>query len=460
MKPYYWIEVFLKSFSYFTLGLVYLTLEAFVFVPAQANPDSISSSQGSTQQNPQDCQKLLSPSWHPMAEFYGKKGFPYKSAMKRFGIHHYFQDTHSGLKPKEKVSLFFQEMEKTYTNPLTDENLKQQLKDQWLQRAVIEALPDSYIAFLQRRDLELGRDNGDLDLDKILTEIREAQKSSFSAWFNYIMSEDMNVPGWMRYVLLEDLLKTGVYNGEKKNFSLRTQDTANPYPDLNRKALHKAHGVLANYYTNNTEQIGSQDMDLLLRESNPSRMFGNLYGYYLHHYTNATESFDLQITQGQWMKFEQGDEGQAQALFDSLQGQGTGWCVAGSCSTIQNYLNKGDFYVYYSQDVGGKPTIPRIGIARDNTKSQITEIRGRDSDQNLDHFISESGVLDEKLLEFGNEGAEYFKKASDMRKLTEIYETYSRGDELSREDLRFLYEIDKPIEGFGYEETRKDWRNY
>ena len=53
--------------------------------------------------------------------------------------------------------------------------------------------------------------------------------------------------------------------------------------------------------------------------------------------------------------------------------------------------------------------------------------------------------------EFGERGKKYKKRAGDMKKLTSIYNKQQTGEELSREDLRFLYELDGPIEGFGYE---------
>ena len=48
-------------------------------------------------------------------------------------------------------------------------------------------------------------------------------------------------------------------------------------------------------------------------------------------------------------------------LVKSLEGKDTGWCTAGA-STAKTQLEGGDFYLYYSYDSEGNPTIPRIAI--------------------------------------------------------------------------------------------------
>ena len=60
-------------------------------------------------------------------------------------------------------------------------------------------------------------------------------------------------------------------------------------------------------------------------------------------------------------------------------------------------------------------------------------------------------VLEEKLKEFPDK-EEYYKKVSDMKELTKIYKKHQNKEELSKEELTFLYEINDKIKGFGYEE--------
>ena len=84
-------------------------------------------------------------------------------------------------------------------------------------------------------------------------------------------------------------------------------------------------------------------------------------------------------------------------------------------STAQAQLQGGDFYVYYSNDNGGEPTVPRVAIRME--AGNIAEVRGVAPDQNLDSYIAP--VVQEKLEEFPD-GKAYQKKVADMKQLTEI----------------------------------------
>ena len=78
----------------------------------------------------------------------------------------------------------------------------------------------------------------------------------------------------------------------------------------------------------------------------------------------------------------------------------------------------------------------------------VAEVRGVAAEQNLDSYIG--GVVQEKLKEFPD-GAVYEKKAQDMKLLTVAENKVRSGQELSKDDLVFIYEINAPIEGFGYQ---------
>lgn len=78
----------------------------------------------------------------------------------------------------------------------------------------------------------------------------------------------------------------------------------------------------------------------------------------------------------------------------------------------------------------------------------IGEIKGIAKDQNLETNMEKA--LSIKLEEFPDKD-KYLKKVRDMERLTKIYNEYQTR-ELTKEELRFLYEIDGKILGFGYNE--------
>ena len=80
---------------------------------------------------------------------------------------------------------------------------------------------------------------------------------------------------------------------------------------------------------------------------------------------------------------------------------------------------------------------------------KIAEIRGISKDQNLEPEMEE--VVEEKIKDFPDK-EKYYKKVSDMKLLTHIYKKHKNNEELTKEELRFLYEVDGKIIGFGYKE--------
>ena len=103
-------------------------------------------------------------------------------------------------------------------------------------------------------------------------------------------------------------------------------------------------------------------------------------------------------------------------LFDDIKRKGTGWCTAGGMETAKKHINSGDFYVYFTRDMDGNFTVPRIAIRTED--DQIVEIRGVAPDQNIETNLE--AVIKEKLKEF-RDGEVYSKKVHDMEQLTSIY---------------------------------------
>ena len=157
------------------------------------------------------------------------------------------------------------------------------------------------------------------------------------------------------------------------------------------------------------------------------------------------------MKEGKWVKYEHG--GNSYELWLSLQGYRTGWSIAKNENIARDQLANGDFYVYYSLDENEDAKVPRIAIAMNGTK-EITEIRGIADDQNMEPEMLP--ILNKKLNEddkFDKQKIDiYLKRVHDMELLTLIDKKTSYGQELSVDEIRFLYEMDSEILGFGYKE--------
>ena len=314
-----------------------------------------------------------------------------------------------------------------------------------------ENVPESYFELQKRIALERGFGYVNVsskEKKQMIDAIISDQKKSLDVWLDYLISNDSLYPEWFKYYAFQGMLKLGSYDKAKASFNKRTNSTTNVFIDLNSEAL-------ALVYDNLCYSLeGNKVDDLLLQKLLDSGSFSKLYAYMLRTIDNSNK--DIHSNDGIWVKYNQGSS--PDELVKSLAGKGTGWCTAG-IETARTQLQGGDFYVYYTKDSNNEYKQPRIAIRMEG--SSIGEIRGIASNQNLEPEMEE--VVDKKLDEFPDKD-KYKKKVNDMKILTEIYNNYKNRD-LTVEELRFLYEIDNKIDGFGYqidpriEEILKD-RNF
>ena len=302
-----------------------------------------------------------------------------------------------------------------------------------------EDIPESY--YERQKQIALERGYGHIEITETekksyQEQIINDQKSSLDVWLNYLMSDDAKVyPFWAKYWAFQGMLKLGLYNKETGNFGKRTKDTIAPFPDLNREALALSIDLVVKMF--NKEPIGDKELEMLVK----SGSFGKIYSYVMFNVLKDKKS-TIKKSTGKWVKYNQGSN--HMTLVKSLQGYNTGWCIAGE-ATAESYLSDGDFYIYYTLDENGEYKVPRIAIRMENGK--IAEIRGVAEEQNLESEMEM--ILEEKLKEFPDK-EDYYEKVSDMKILTYIYKKHKNKEELTKEEILFLYEIDDKIKGFGY----------
>ncbi|MSU56520.1 MAG: hypothetical protein EXS51_04435 [Candidatus Taylorbacteria bacterium] len=296
---------------------------------------------------------------------------------------------------------------------------------------------------------------------------RVAQARDLEEWTDYLGGPDGKAyPTWYKYYVLRSLVSMGkrIRGSEatdtepavEPGYTKRSKTTTNPFPELDGGVLGVAFDEIKMSVARRLEaqaQKGkgkTQEEPLtILQELVDKGDFAKLYANLQDQNERIRrEREKREGIKGEWRIFRKGD---SRALLAALQGKGTDWCIDGR-EVVEKYLRtNGEFHVYFTEDKSGNPVDPRVAIRLE--RGAIAEVKGvLDKDQNIEgQFVD---IAREKYKEFP--GHERFEKTDrDMRRLTVIEEKMKREKDLTISDLRFLYEVDSPIDGFG---NKKDPR--
>lgn len=349
-------------------------------------------------------------------------------------------------KKRERLLKYFERLEELHnrvseTRSVNGEKL---LKSFYYDLYVIkpENIPDTYFQNQVRLARERGYGNIELtEEDKMrkTEEVIDDQKKTLDKWIEYFLydEESKSYEMWEKYWVFQGLQTLGKYDKETGKFSKRDKTTVYPFPPVEREYIFTTLKLMEDFLK---DKKGEEDIKQALSTGN----FKLLYEYVIkqsflkgEHQSNSDD--------GKWIKYEQGSD--YNILRDSLQGYYTGWCTAAGENFAKSQLAGGDFYVYYSLDKNGETKVPRIAIRMDG-KDKIGEIRGIADNQNMEPEMMP--ILEEKLKEFPDKD-KYLKKEHDMKLLTLIDKKVNNNIELTLDELKFLYELNNKIEGFGYE---------
>ncbi len=349
--------------------------------------------------------------------------------------------------PAERIEAYMDRLENIFLN--TDENKRERnlsmFRDKIYDSLIIkkENFPESYFELQQRIARERGQAVEEIPenvREQMMDVAIEDQKHSLDAWIDYLSSDDAVYPAWFKYYAWTQVTKLSQFDKERGEFKKRTSTTVAPYPDIYREPLAQIADIYLKVKEDNKHLKEPEIKEAF------SKKFPALYAELIQ--KSLAESMEnREEIHGEWVKYEQGRDGDAEKLFESLEGKGTGWCTAGK-STAETQIESGDFYVYYTNDSEGVPTQPRLAI-RMNGDNRIGEVRGILPHQGVEPIMQE--VLDTKLSEFGTEADAYRKKSEDMKILTALHKKHENEESFTKDDLLFLYEVDKSIESFGYE---------
>ena len=348
-------------------------------------------------------------------------------------------------KKRERLLNYFSRLEEIHKRVSESKNKSDEklLKGFYYDLYVIkpENIPESYF----QNQVKLARERGygnirltNEDRKRMTVQVIEDQKHSLDKWIEYFLydEESKSYEMWEKYWVFQGLQNLGKYDKETSKFSKRDKTTVYPFPPVEREYIFTTLKLMEDFLK---DKKGEEDIKQALSTGN----FKLLYEYVIkqsflkgEHQSNSDD--------GKWIKYEQGSD--YNILRDSLQGYYTGWCTAAGENFAKDQLAGGDFYVYYSLDKNGEAKVPRIAI-RMNGKTKIGEIRGIADNQNMEPEMM--SILEEKLKEFPDRD-KYLKKENDMKLLTLIDKKVNDNIDLTLEELKFLYEIDGQIIGFGY----------
>jgi hypothetical protein len=361
------------------------------------------------------------------------------------------EERHTGEKmpndPSDRIEAYMDRLENVFLNP--DEKKRERnldmFRDKIYDAFIIkkENFPESYFE-LQKR---IARERGQA-VEEIPENVREQmmdvaiedQRASLDAWMEYLTSDDAMYPAWFKYFVWKNVTKLSQFDKERGEFKKRTDSTVAPYPDIYREPLAQIADIYLKVKEDN-KNLREPEM----REAF-SKKFPALYAELISK-SLAASMENREEVKGEWKKYQQGQSGDAEQLFESLEGKGTGWCTAGK-STAETQIENGDFYVYYTNDGNGEPTQPRLAIRMEGD-NRIGEVRGILPHQGVEPIMQEA--LDAKLQDFGGEADAYRKKSGDMKMLTALEQKKEQDQPFAKDDLVFLYEINSSIEGFGYQ---------
>ena len=304
-----------------------------------------------------------------------------------------------------------------------------------------ENIPESYF----NNQIELARERGygnitltDKDKEIMIKQVIDDQKGTLDKWIEYFLYDEESscYEMWEKYWVFQGLQTLGKYDKETYKFSKRDKTTVYPFSPVEREYIFTTLKLMEDFLKDKKTE---DEIKNALEAGN----FKLLYEYVIKQ-SMLRGKKQSSSTSGKWIKYEQGSD--YNILRNSLQGYYTGWCTAAGENFAKHQLVNGDFYVYYTLDNSGEAKVPRIAIRMDG-KTNIGEIRGIADNQNMEPEMMP--ILEEKIKEFPDRD-KFYKKEHDMKLLTLIDKKVNKNIELSLDELKFLYEIDNEIDGFGY----------
>ena len=357
-----------------------------------------------------------------------------------------------------------------------------------------EDIPDSYWKQQEQilRDNGQGRELSRYEKEILAEDLIDKQRQSITSWTNYLGDKNCPYPLWFKVYAFDGISKmSNALNLDDADYNRRDNTTALSFPKLNAEILAKVYRQINDFYGVDKENwLSKHSDDEKLVSLVKSANFPKLY---------AKELIDTKVilktpertedVHGDWFEYKLGDEEKIASL-----AEGTRWCVVDP-NIAHNYLTYGQYsnpeedeYEYddddwedgeeydeedddYDDDDQAE-TYEDDGIKVENPEAKFIIFRLEDPNSpgvfasngsasirlDPDGMVAEvSGlgegqaiedalipIVKEKTLSLPG-GEKYLQKFDDKQTLIRLDKKMEKGQDLTKEELSFLYEIDRPI---------------
>ena len=323
-----------------------------------------------------------------------------------------------------------------------------------------EDIPDAYWKQQEQilRDNGQGRELSRDEKETLAEDLIEKQRESINTWSNYLGDKDCPYPLWFKIYAFDGVSKMGLINKETKEFEKRDKSTVASFPILNPEVLAKVYRNINEFYGVDKEDWLAQHPDdeklvSLVKSGN----FPKLYAKELFETKTIIKTPEKpEDIEGDWFTYQLGDEDEL-----SKAAEGTGWCIADP-NVAHNYLEYGNYgystnegtdeessskakFIIFKLKAPNSPdgySTNGVASIRLDPDGMVTEVSGLNEGQAVEDSLIPT--VKEKVLSLPG-GKEFLQKFEDKQTLIRLDHKLQNGEDLTKEELSFLYELDRPI---------------
>ena len=323
-----------------------------------------------------------------------------------------------------------------------------------------EDIPDVYWKQQEQilRDNGQGRELSRGEKETLAEDLIEKQRESINTWSNYLGDKDCPYPLWFKVYAFDGVSKMGLINKETKEFEKRDKSTVASFPTLNPEVLAKVYRNINEFYGVDKEDWLAQHPDdeklvSLVKSGN----FPKLYAKELFETKTIIKTPEKpEDIEGDWFTYQLGDEDELANV-----AEGTGWCIADP-NVAHNYLEYGNYgysrneeadeesnskakFIIFKLKAPNSPdgySTNGVASIRLDPDGMVTEVSGLNVGQAIEDSLIPT--VKEKVLSLPG-GKEFLQKFEDKQTLIRLDHKMQNGEDLTKEELSFLYELDRPI---------------